>query len=254
MISNLEYRFNYFSDAILQPVASTLIELTLWYAVFASASATEIGGFGRDHYLAYALWGAFISRITANWMYEFRMIDEIDSGSVNSALVRPFSFYEYYLSQFMGYKLVTTAISLTIPLGVTLFLKDSPIQLARLPAALALVVYYLFLVHTISFAVASTALYLNRVYSFTVAKNLFFWLLSGELFPLDLLPSPWRETLISLPFSAAVYLPTGYLTGRFGAEVIVRGFVSVSAGLVVFGALARLSWSRGMIRYAGTGA
>ena len=255
MISNLEYRFNYFSDAILQPIASTLIELTLWYAVFASSMRTEIGGFGREYYLAYAMWGAFIARITANWMYEFKMIEEIDSGSVNSALVRPFSFYEYYLSQFLGYKIVTTAISMLIPISVTLWMgAASPVQLSRLPAALGLVVYYLLLVHTISFCVASSALFLNRVYSFTVAKNLMLWLLSGELFPLDLLPSPWKEFLFALPFSCATYIPAAYVTGRIGPELFLRGFVSITVGLIVFGLLAKMLWARGMLRYTGTGA
>lgn len=230
-----------------------MIELTLWSAVFASSNRLSIGGFGREYYLAYALWAAFISRITANWMYEFRMIEEIDSGSVNTVLVRPLSYYEYYLSQFMGYKLVTTAISIVIPIGATFFMH-SPTQLARLPLALLLVVFYLFLVHTISFCVATLALFFNRVFSLTMAKNLMLWLLGGELFPLDLLPSPWKEWLIALPFSCSAYIPVGYITGRIGLDVLLQGFVSVSLGLVFFGALGRVLWSRGMLRYTGTGA
>ncbi len=253
MVSNLEYRFNYLSDAILQPVLSTLIELTLWYAVFTSAGLSEIGGFGKEYYIAYAIWVTFIARITANWMYEFRMIEEIDSGSINSVLARPISFYEYYLSQFLGYKLVTTVISLLIPVSVTLAM-NSPVQLSRLPAALALVVFFLFLTHTISFCIASLALFLNRVQSFTVAKNLFFWLLSGELFPLDLLPEPWRSFMILQPFAAAAYIPAGYLTGRFEVDTLLNSFASVGIATVFFAIVAKLIWSRGMLRYTGTGA
>ena len=116
IITNLEYRVNYLADAVLQPLFSALIELLLWIAVFRSISGNEIAGFSRENYLAYALWGAFVSRITSNWMYEFRMIEDIESGSINGLLVRPASFFEYYLSQFLGYKILTTAVSLVFPI------------------------------------------------------------------------------------------------------------------------------------------
>src|SRR4051812_23467450 len=99
IVSNLEYRVNYLIDALLQPIITTGIELTLWYAIFKTSNSPTIGGFTREYYLSYALWAAFAARISVSWMYEFRMIEEIESGSVNSLIVRPMSFYEYYLSQ-----------------------------------------------------------------------------------------------------------------------------------------------------------
>lgn len=46
------------------------------------------------------------------------MIEEIESGTVDGIIVRPISFYEYYFSQLMGYKFITTLTSLLIPLGI----------------------------------------------------------------------------------------------------------------------------------------
>ena len=76
IVTNLEYRVNYLTDAILQPGIATAIELALWYAIFAKGGVTEMAGFGRESYIMYALWGAFVSRLTTSWMYEFRMIEE----------------------------------------------------------------------------------------------------------------------------------------------------------------------------------
>lgn len=101
MLSQLEYRLNYLVDAVIQPSATSLIELTLWLAVFKSSGQTLINGFPFEAYVGYAVWAAFVGRVTSTWMYEFRMMEEIDSGSINSSLVRPMSFFEYYLSQFM---------------------------------------------------------------------------------------------------------------------------------------------------------
>jgi ABC-2 type transport system permease protein len=253
VITNLEYRVNYLTDAVLQPALATLIEITLWLALFRAAGTMEIAGFGRENYLAYVLWAAFLGRITSTWMYEFRMIEEIEMGTVNSLLARPVSFYEYYLSQFMGYKIVTSAISLVIPIAACFYFK-LPMDFSRLAGALALVFYYLFFVHTLSFCIACISFRLNKVSSLTVAKNLGLWLFSGELFPLDLMPSPWKEWMISIPFANAVYVPVAYLTGRGGHEMLIGGFISTTVGLVVAGAVGAYLWKSGLRTYSGTGA
>lgn len=253
ILTNLEYRVNFLADAILQPLLGGIVEVILWIAVFKSSGALEIAGFSQNAYLSYVLWGAFVARITSNWMYEFRMIEEIESGSVNSVLVRPISFYEYYLSQFMGYKVATSAFSLLVPAAAVLYFK-LPFEWHRLPVALSLVLYYLIFVYTISFWISSLAFKLNKVFSFTVAKNLCLWLLSGELFPLDLLPEPWKGLLIFLPLSNSVYIPVAYLTGRIDFSYIVMGFISTSLGIIFMGFISYHSWNTGLKKYTGTGA
>lgn len=253
IVSNLEYRLNYFVDALVQPTLTTGIEILLWVAVFAGAATSEIAGFSREYYLSYALWGAFFARICTSWMYEFRMIQEIDSGSVNSLLVRPMTFYEYYFSQLMGYKFITTIVSMMVPLiAVSIF--DLPTKYERLPLAFALEFYYLALVHSISFVIASSAFYLNKVYALTGAKNLALWLFTGELFPLDLMPEPFKSAVIALPFSAGVYVPVGYLTGRLEIGSIWQSFISVTIAIVVVNALGAYMWRKGVNVYTGTGA
>lgn len=251
--ANVEYRLNYIVDAIVQPTLSVFIEVLLWTAIFRVATVHEIGGYGLSHYLAYALWAPFFARIAASWMYEYRMIEEIDSGTVNVVLTRPMSFYEYYFSQLMGYKAITTVVSFLIPFVATFFM-DVPVDPSRLPLATALVFYYLVLVHSISFCVCCCAFHLNRIHSLTGAKNLALWIVTGEIIPLDLIPQPARDWIVALPFSSGVYLPVGYLSGRVGTDAMIGGFVSVTIGLVVFNALGAWMWKRGLRAYAGTGA
>jgi len=253
LITNLEYRLNFFADVLFQPIITALVELTLWISIFASLTHPVIAGFTKEYYLSYALWGAFVARITVNWMYEFRMLEEIETGKVNSILVRPISFYSYYLIQFLSYKGMTTLFSLFIPL-IMVYVFKLPFYFERFLFSLVLISYYLVLVHTISFCVCCLGFYINRANSFTVAKNLFLWLLSGEFFPLDLLPEFWKNVLLFLPFSNAVYVPVGFMTGRFGYDVFLQGFVSITYGLIFFGILAYFLWSFAIKKYSGTGA
>lgn len=253
IVSQLEYRFNLFVDACLQPILLCISEVALWTAIFRGGGIESLNGFSKEYYLAYALWAAFFARIAANWMYEMRMIDEIDSGSVNSILVRPISFYEYYLGQFMGYKLLTSILSLCVPVLVCLFINSST-HLLRLPLAFALSMYYLILAHTLSSIISSFAFFFNRIHALTVTKNFILWFLVGELFPLDLLPIKVRAFVIALPFSSGVYLPVGYLTGRIPLKMIWQGFLSVSLGIAISLLAFHLIWNMGRKKYSGTGA
>ena len=181
------------------------------------------------------------------------MIEEVSSGSINSIITRPMTFYEYYLSQLLGYKFITTIISLIVPVIVVQFF-DLPTNLMRVPLAVLLCFYYLIMVHSISFIISSLAFHYTKISSLTVAKNLFMWILMGELFPLDLLPEPWKSLIISLPFSSGVFVPVGYITGRIEIDIVIQGFVSVTIGLVILNIIGVYMWKKGMDSYVGTGA
>ena len=108
--------------------------------------------------------------------------------------------------------------------------------------------------HTISFSIASFAFFFNRIHSFTVAKIIALWALTGELFPLDLVPEPYRSWLLYLPFSSAVYVPVGYITGRLGHADVLQAFATVAVGLLILTPLSSWVWLAGRRRYSGTGA
>lgn len=253
MQSQLEYRFNFFSDVVMQPAMTCAIEALLWLALFAADDDGLIGGFGRDDYLAYVLWAAFMSRVASNWMYEFRMMREIETGSINALLTRPVSFFSAYLNQFLGYKVLTAVFSFWFPLLMT-FVFVLPTDITRLPASLFLVLTYLVLLHQMSFCVSAMAFHVTKVTSLIVVKNFILWFLSGELVPIDLMPEPLRGIMLALPFCSAVYIPVGYITGRVGFDEVWRTWIGVVVAIVVMVPVCRIVWHRGLRAYVGTGA
>jgi ABC-2 type transport system permease protein len=253
IVTNLEYRFNFIIDAFIQPILTVGIEVLLWLAIFKTAESATVGGFNRESYLAYAVWAPFLGRITISWMYESMMAEEVASGSINTILSRPLSFFEYYLSQMIGYKIITTLFSLMVPLAASLYFQ-LPVFYERLPIALLLVIYYLFLVHIMSFLISTLGFYLTRVRSFTILKNLTLMLLSGELVPIDLMPKELAHFFLSLPFSSGVYIPLAYLSGRGDYNLLATGFLNVTCGIVILGLLSIFCWKRGVRQYTGTGA
>lgn len=253
ILTHLEYRLNFFIDGYFQPLITTIVEVTLWYGIWHQGGFDSLNGFGLESYLAYALWATFVARITANWMYESMMMEDIESGKLNAILLRPFSFYSFYLSQFLGYKLTMLIGTFGVPF-VFAFIFDLPSHLERLPLVFLLLSFYLIFVHTLSFFIASFAFFMTRAHSLTVAKNIVLWVLAGELFPLDLIPEPFAKWVILSPFSSGAYIPVGYLTGRLDISYVIQAFQSVGIGLLTVGFLAICIWHQGVRRYAGTGA
>ncbi len=253
IITQTEYRVNFIVDALAQPVLMAFIEILLWHAIFRGSGMTQIAGFGLGSYVAYVIWAGFFSRISANWMYEFRMIEEVNLGRINSVILRPISFYEYYLSQFLGYKAIIIAVSLVIPILVVSFL-GYPFHLERLPLVILMLFMYLVFTYTMSFVVVCSAFFFNRVQSLTVTKNMTLWILGGELFPLDLVPDPYKQYLMNLPFSCGVFVPVGYLTGRLQLSDMLHGFMTIAAGFAVCGLISVVLWKTAIRQYSGTGA
>jgi ABC-2 type transport system permease protein len=248
----LEYRFNFLVDVAIQPLFTAVIEMAVWYAIFSALDTPTLAGQDRNSYLSYVFWGAFFGRHVSTWQYDFRMVDEIQSGSINSVIVRPISYFEYYLGQFLGHKAMTLGFSLLVPTVFSL-LWEGPTNLSRLPVALGLSFFYLIFIFSISYWVSSFGFFMTRINSILMGKNIALWMLTGELFPLDLLPESWRF-IWTLPFASGVFLPVGYLTGRVGYEILLEGLVNLLIGIAIVQVLAFLTWRAGMKRYSGVGA
>lgn len=238
---------------MLTPFITLVFELLLWQAVFRGSGKDTIAGFNLQNYLAYAIWGSYFARIGANWMYESRMIEDVNTGKINSLLLRPTSFYEYFLFQFLGYKMLIVVTSLAIPTLCILFLGFDT-HFMRLPLALLLMIYFLVFTYTLSFIISSFAFFLNKIHSFTFSKNIVLWVITGELFPLDLIPQPYQAWFVASPFASGVFVPVGYLTGRLQLTDVMNGFLSVTLGILVLSIVGSLLWKFAMKQYSGTGA
>lgn len=240
-------------DAIVQPSLTTSIELALWFGILTAAGVQTLNGYSRASYLTYVLWATFVSRVTSNWMYEYRMSTDVETGEINAILVRPMSYYEHYLFQFLGYKAASCLVSFTIPV-VICFLFPTTILWARLPAALALIALYLVFAHTLSFFVATLSFFMTRAQSITTIKNMILWVLTGEMFPLDLIPEPLKSAVLHLPFACGVYVPVGLLSGRIGWPAFWSACQSLVVGIAIVGGIAAFFWRRGLRAYTGVAA
>ncbi len=252
IISNLAYRFDFIMGFILFPVIIYAIEAAFWVGIFHASGQATIGGYHLADYLAYLLW--FLTQFgSMNLRSERVIIEEVNSGAVNSILLRPTSYYEFQLGQFLGQKILKSILMIPVILTIAAW-WDLPIHIDRLWPAMAMGYCYLIMLFTLNFCLASLSFFFENIFNINLTKNMVLWFLTGELIPLDLFPDHIRDILVRLPFAGGIYLPAGYLSGRVPLDQFLFGFVSIAAGTLVFGLVARIIWKQGLRHYTGTGA
>lgn len=234
------------------PLCYFLVEAAFWTGLIKASGNELLGGFPTRYYLGYFLY-LVLQLGSVNWRFERAMISEINTGAVNALLLRPSSFFEYHMGQLLGQKLITALVMAPVIVLIAR-IWDLPLHIERLPIAIFMGICYVILLFSLHFAVAAMAFFFDHVYSLNNTKNMIIWFLTGELMPLDLLPSPIREWVIALPFSCGIYLPAAYLSGRIESDVFLQGFISLGFGAIFFGLFARFIWKQGLKRYGGTGA
>jgi ABC-2 type transport system permease protein len=250
--SRITYPIDFVMAIAVTPICYFLVEAAFWSGLIQASGHELLGGFPARYYIGYFLY-TILQLGSINWRFERVMISEINSGAVNALLLRPSSFFEYHLGQLLGQKLITAFVMAPVA-ALIAWGWDLPFHAERLPVVLLMGICYVILLFSLHFAVAAMAFSFDNVYSLNNTKNMLIWVLTGELMPLDLLPSPIREWVIALPFSCGIYLPAAYLSGRIDTTVFMRGFLSLAIGGVFFGLLARYVWKKGLRLYGGTGA
>src|SRR5690606_29490147 len=77
--------------------------------------------------------------------------------------------------------------------------------------------------------------------------------LSGHMFPLDMLPSPWNELVDLLPLKYLAYFPAAVFLGKVSGPELMRELSIEAAWVVIFIVTCRVLLHRGYRRYSGFG-
>ncbi len=251
----------YFQDGI-DYRASGLIWVTVDLAtavtmplVWAKASHNgPIGGFTTSDFILYYLCMLFLgSFVTSHIMWELAM--EIKEGQFSTMLLRPMSFYQINFFRNLSWRCIRPA--LFAPFFVALlfayrgYLTHAAIHLGP--------EFWLSLIlgHLVSFTfvmmMSMLALFTQEVTSIFELYYIPMLFLSGQLFPIAMLPA-WAASLAKLfPFYYTTGAPTEILIGRVTGNAIWGALGAQVVWIVVCYGLSKVLWARGLKHYAGVG-
>jgi ABC-2 type transport system permease protein len=259
LIERMAYRGDFLLGTVLRffPMITTIL---LWQAVFAGSRQSRLADFSEHEMIAYLLL-IHISRMFSSMPGLAPGISrDIREGTLKKYLVQPLDLIGYLLAYRAAHKVAYIATSFLPYLGLFWLCNlNSGAFSDGLPGLAILAVYALSLL--LSFlvgfffeaAMGMVGFWFLEVTSILWVVNTLNYFVSGQLFPLDLLPSPWADVLKALPFQYLAYFPAVVFLGKVQGEKLVQGLLIEATWAVALFVLARWLYARGLRRYSAYG-
>jgi ABC-2 type transport system permease protein len=231
----------------------TAVTMPLVWAT-ASKAGGQIAGFTSSNFVMYYLCMLLVgSFVTSHMMWDIAM--EAKEGQFSNALLRPISFYQLTFLRNLSWRVIR--LSLFAPFFLLLlFLYRGFLGETHLYMGWEFWISVL-MGHLLSFnfvvMMGLLALYTEEAMSLFELYYIPMLFLSGQLFPISVMPN-WAQTISrSLPFYFTTGAPTEILIGRVSGERLLG-----TLGMQLFWVVAcylgfRFMWSRGLKHYTAVG-
>jgi ABC-2 type transport system permease protein len=269
LIERLTYRADFFVATLLRflPMLTTIL---LWQAVYAGSMADrtaesgsadanqhKLSGFTLDQMIAYLLL-VHISRMFSSMPgLAGGIARDIREGTLKKYLLQPIDMIAYLVSYRAAHKMAYIATT-ALPYGLLFFLCRSYFaELSVKPMQAAAYLASLLLAFVVGFFFEATigmvGFWFLEVTSLLYIVNTLNFFVSGQMFPIDLLPYPWDFILKHMPFQFMAYFPAAVLLGKIEGWWLVRGLLEELMWAVVFIGLSRWLYHLGLRRYSAYG-
>ena len=227
----------------------------LWTSIF---SQNEIAfGYSKSQMMAYVFSVLIISTFVIAAPSNDNIGGEISNGDLSNYLLKPVNYLKYWLTRDWASKLLNMMFAVG-EIGILFIIFRPELTFTNSPVLLLLGVIACILASLIYYLITKLAV----MVSFWMPENtwglmflflVFFEILSGTLFPLDVLPSWGLNLLQFTPFPYMVYFPIEILIGKFGVIETMRILLFSLAWLVVSYFWVNKMWKAGLKTYSAAG-
>jgi len=267
LVISLEERLAYRGDFILGTAMRFLPIVTqvfLWTAVFAATTRSDIAGYSRTDIVAYYLLTMVTRAFSSMPGLAGGIARSVRDGSIKKYLVQPVDYVSFLLAARIAHKLVYYAIAI-IPFAAVFFVCRGYFPPVPDAATIAAFVVSLMLSFLLGFFMEATlgmlGFWFLEVSSIIFAYMLVQYLLSGHMFPLDMLaaiPTGLAGVSVAdlvrwLPFEYTAYFPAAVWLGKIRGADLVRSLLIEAAWVAVMALACRIAWWRGTRRYSAFG-
>jgi ABC-2 type transport system permease protein len=255
LVERMVYRGDFLVGTLLRflPMITTIL---LWQAIYAGAGRADLDGFRYREMIAYLLL-THISRMFSSMPgLAAGIARDIREGTLKRYLIQPLDLIGYLMSYRVAHK-VAYVVTSALPYGILFFLCRGYFDGLPGPATMAAYAASLVLSFLIGFffeaCVGMIGFWFLEVTSLLYIVMTLNFFTSGQLLPLDLLPSPWAGLLKALPFQYMAYFPAVVFLGKVRGQALVYSLIGELAWAVAFMVLARVLYRLGLRRYSAYG-
>jgi ABC-2 type transport system permease protein len=206
------YRSAYIAGILTNAFFGALLSF-VYRAVYGDRDT--VAGLSLNDAISYVWTTQSLIAIGAAWITSLEISQAIRTGDVITDLMRPWSFFLYWLSRSVGERLFNLFVrgSLTYLIGVLYFgaRLPAPADLLAFGPAILLAIVVSF---AISFCVNLTAFWLIDNSGVVLLVNVIIQFFSGFLMPIVFFPPALQTIARALPFQAMTGLPTQIFLGQ----------------------------------------
>lgn len=254
LVERMVYRADFLVSTFLRflPLVTTLL---LWQAVYEGSGKDELAGYTRRQMFAYLLLVQISRMFSSMPGLAGGIARDIRDGNLKKYLLQPIDMIGYLISYRIAHKLAYITASL-IPYGLLFFLCREAFD--GLPDFWTFMAYMaaLLMGFLVGFffeaAIGMVGFWLLEVTSFLYVINTLNFVVSGHMFPLDLLPEGLATVLKALPFQYLAYFPARIFLGMEDEGLVGKLLVEV-LWIVAFMVIARAFYRIGLKRYSAYG-
>ena len=252
----LVYRID-FAVATLMRFIPILTQIFLWTAIFTAAGRQDIAGYSQKTIIAYYLLVLVGRALSSMPNLASGMVEQIRNGEIKKFLIQPVDLIGFLLLTRVAHKLVYYGVAIA-PFALVFFLcreffpdgwPDAPIMAAYIAALIMAFLMGFFL----EAAIGMIGFWFLEVSSLLFIYMMLNYLLSGHMFPLDMLPFSVRGAFDLLPFQYLAYFPTAVFLGKVEGIALVQGLWIQLAWVVVSFGLCKVVYHYGVKHYSGFG-
>jgi viologen exporter family transport system permease protein len=263
---SLEERLVYRGDfwlGTLMRFLPIVTQVFLWGAVFAgmgvaakSAGTGQIAGFSFHNMVAYYLLATIGRAFSSMPGLASGIALQIRNGEIKKFLLQPIDLLGFLFLTRVAHKLVYYGVAL-VPFAIAFYLFRG--YFPGWPPADVLAAFAISLVLAFALGFFMEALmgmigfWTLEVSSLLWVYMLFNFFLSGQMFPLSILPSPWDKVALAIPLQFLAFFPAAVFLEKITGAAMWQGVAIQAAWVVVFFVACRVAYHRGVRRYSAFG-
>ena len=253
------YRWNFLLRSLfgLVPLAGTVF---IWRAIFAgtghAGGGHRVGAYDFPSMIWYFLVAILVDNLVTPTEDEWQIAADIREGQISAFLIKPLNYLAYRVSLFLSYRIVYTLVTF-VPLVAVFYWFRDYIALPRHAVTWPLFILSTAMAAGISFLIAySLAMMAFWILEISTIVFIFFsfeYFLSGQTFPVDIMPVWFRDILRFLPFPYELFFPVQVFMERVNGAALWTGFGIQACWVLVMFGVAQTMWRLGLRKYQAVG-
>lgn len=250
----IEYRMD-FIFGLISSIFPIIIQISLWAAIYKTTNEGIMYGYTYKQMIMYTFMVGIISKFLATG-FEYEINDDIKNGGLNKYIVKPINYYMYRISCFLGERASASVLfSIILFVLLTLFYIVGYFNISIISIVLFVmsIIFALLLNFSIYYCIGMSGFWMSEISRLFPAITIIFTVISGGIFPLDILGEKINNIISMLPFKYMLQFPVDIITGKMNVDNILYGLIFQFLWISFFMILSSMLWKRGLKKYVSIG-